>query len=617
MTIIERKMAKLVGVVHDSGDDSNQSSSSKCLARRQLPLTIENDLTMIMALDDACLACCSLTLIDTDEETHNEIKANQDTFLRKFEALNRDEVTAALMCSFKDIEDTLAKEVSCVGCRRSVESMLNKLLVSGDPALEPLVITEDKAISIGRDHIKTPQALANLFCSQLHRLKTTYIDASSGSKNRKKGNNVRCNAHSLVMGSKKLLHFGHWTSTWKCMERECQEECVLIHFDLLRDTIDKYLKKHSFCDECTKMVNKAYTMLVEDEDVPTVVPGGCCNAPVTSTDASEDKQVKKIYNGLTSCVSDHHVHVECNEEVVSHLIEMAEPELSGLRQERHAKTIEIAQKEVLTCIGICLYERFQRIQQRLREGQQACDLLFYVALQSLKFSFEMAFESKMGNSEVDKLLAGFAESDRQEELKAQKKREKKKKQKQKKDQAVASINDFSADVSADLTSAVTGSAGSSPPALNSCPFQSNAGQRAANGCSKSETAVVDVSLPAKDCVSADNCKQIAAVVQKHCPAPPSSQLTVLKKLERKTCRTNGAFNQGALIIPNNGPMIDWRRLEKMLDANDPGEINDYEEDDDEIHQDEINEYLNKVQEQRAELRNNLRQKFEQLCANGR
>ena len=48
----------------------------------------------------------------------------------------------------------------------------------------------------------------------------------------------------------------------------------------------------------------------------------------------------------------------------------------------------------------------------------------------------MAFESKMGNSEVDKLLAGFAESDRQEELKAQKKREKKKKQKLKKNQNI-------------------------------------------------------------------------------------------------------------------------------------------------------------------------------------
>ena len=62
------------------------------------------------------------------------------------------------------------------------------------------------------------------------------------------------------------------------MERECQEECVLIHFQLLRETIDRYLKKHSFCDECTKMVNKAYEMLVADEDVPAVVTGAC-NAP--------------------------------------------------------------------------------------------------------------------------------------------------------------------------------------------------------------------------------------------------------------------------------------------------------------------------------------------------
>ena len=64
------------------------------------------------------------------------------------------------------------------------------------------------------------------------------------------------------------------------MERECQEECVLIHFDRLRDTIDRYLKKHSFCDECTKMVNKAYTMLVEDEDPVWPDLPGACKAPV-------------------------------------------------------------------------------------------------------------------------------------------------------------------------------------------------------------------------------------------------------------------------------------------------------------------------------------------------
>merc|ERR1711981_131453 len=153
-----------------------------------------------------------------------------------------------------------------------------------------------------------------------------------------------------------------------------------------------------------------------------------CKAPIPVD--TDHKKITKIYNGLTSCVSDQHVHVECKEEVVGHLIEMAEPELSGLRQERHAKTLEIAQKEVLTCIGICLYERFQRIQQRLREGQQACDLLFYVALQSLKHSFEMAFESKQGISDLEKLCQEFDEEDRKKQVKAQKKRDKKKKKKE-------------------------------------------------------------------------------------------------------------------------------------------------------------------------------------------
>ena len=160
-----------------------------------------------------------------------------------------DEVTAALMVKFDDIYSTLGSEVACVGCRRSVESMLQKLGSSGDPALEPLVITEDGVISVSRDHITTPQALANLFCNQLHRLKTTYIEVNTGPKSRKKGANLRCAAHSLGLGTKKMISFGNWDNTWKCMERECQEECVLIHFDLLRDTIGKLIGvcSHNIC----------------------------------------------------------------------------------------------------------------------------------------------------------------------------------------------------------------------------------------------------------------------------------------------------------------------------------------------------------------------------------
>ena len=173
-------MSQIQNISHKNLEFLN---SSKCLARRQLPLTIEQDLTMIMALDDACLACNSLTLYDADSKLSNEINTSMQTFLRKYEALNRDEVTAALMVNFDDIQNTLSAEVSCVGCRRAVESMLQKLYSNGDPALEPLVITDDKVISVSRDHIMTPQALANLFCNQLHRLRTTYIEPASGNLN--------------------------------------------------------------------------------------------------------------------------------------------------------------------------------------------------------------------------------------------------------------------------------------------------------------------------------------------------------------------------------------------------------------------------------------------------
>ena len=43
-----------------------------------------------------------------------------------------------------------------------------------------------------------------------------------------------------------------------------------------------------------------------------------CKAPIPVD--TDHKKITKIYNGLTSCVSDQHVHVECKEEVVGHLI---------------------------------------------------------------------------------------------------------------------------------------------------------------------------------------------------------------------------------------------------------------------------------------------------------
>ena len=56
-----------------------------------------------------------------------------------------------------------------------------------------------------------------------------------------------------------------------------------------------------------------------------------------------------------------HVHIKCDPNFINYLFGLAEPELNGDTQEKHAKNIEIAKKEVLTCIGITLFDRSVRI----------------------------------------------------------------------------------------------------------------------------------------------------------------------------------------------------------------------------------------------------------------
>ena len=55
--------------------------------------------------------------------------------------------------------------------------------------------------------------------------------------------------------------------TWECMSQECREVAVQLPYKEIRATLDGYLKRHKFCVDCSKMVNKAYNLLVEDIQV--------------------------------------------------------------------------------------------------------------------------------------------------------------------------------------------------------------------------------------------------------------------------------------------------------------------------------------------------------------
>jgi len=159
------------------------------------------------------------------------------------------------------------------------------------------------------------------------------------------------------------------------MAQECREELTLVEADTLLDTLEAYLQKHRY-------INRFY-------QIPVLQPG-------------EEKGYKPLlYLGLKCCPAEKHIHVQCNTDLISLLIARAEPELvGGSRRERHAKTMEVAQEEVVTCVGICLLERLQRLAQRLREEEQMVDMLQFATLQALRRSFEIAVESKRGVSQV-------------------------------------------------------------------------------------------------------------------------------------------------------------------------------------------------------------------------
>ena len=411
-------MVRMVRVISE-GEDT-EAAEHECLARRILPIQVEPGLTMVMALEDSCMACVGESNKD-DRKCPDSL-----TFLRNLESLKKEERQACLRVTSAEIMASLARIVSCVGCRRSVENLHQSLQQSGGAALQPLAISSDGVVYVPKDHITTPDALARLFVPQSLRLSSSLFGSQGGKEGQgrgKRGGSTRCPQHSLGQ-SKGLGPDWNWQDTWECMEAECREAVVLLPKTVLRQTIDKYLTKHKFCSSCASMVNRAYALLVEKGREPAVEAGekpkGAC--PKWNLDGSLN-----LYSVISACPKEGHVHVQCCRHYVSQLITLAEPHLSGLKQERCAKSIWVAQNEVLICIGIALYERFHNIQQKINEGERTCDLLLLACLNSLRCSLDVAAANKQGDAVLDQLCLELEDGEAKKGKK-KKKREKKNKE---------------------------------------------------------------------------------------------------------------------------------------------------------------------------------------------
>lgn len=379
-------MAKLVDVYHPS----------KALNRRQLPLVIDETLTMVMDLK-------SVGLVSDNQQ----IKGKElEDFVRKMSLLNEEELSHSLEVSRSEILKVLNQAVPCVGCRRSVERLYYQLFKYGHPTLDPLVINKDGIITIREDKQNSPQFLCNLFHG--HSTRLNHVVDSQPRRNKK---SHRCLLHSLDTQRSRPVTPA-WRDVWECMRLDCKKKVCTIEEASLHTTLETYLRKHRFCSECRTKVLKAYSLLIEEPK------------------CTDKGYVKQLYNGITHCKSKH-IHLNPETEVIPKLISRAEPELLGSRRERHAKTLEIAQEEVLTCIGICMYERLHRIYMRMREEECTCQVFAAVAIDALWRSFETAVEHKQGISQLELLYAELTRKEQQKQMRKEQKKLKRKRKKEK------------------------------------------------------------------------------------------------------------------------------------------------------------------------------------------
>ena len=277
-----------------------------------------------------------------------------------------------------------------------------------------------------------------------------------------------------------------------------------------------------------------------------------------------------LYCGISACTADLHVHVKCDVDFIGQLFRLAEPELSGLRQERHAKTIEIAQKEVLTCIGLALFERFQRIQQKLREAEQTCDLLFLTLLKTLRMSLDLAAEKKRGIGDLELLCEELEKEEKKKEGKRERKKARRARKKESKHAALAKMNLADDKVQSD------GESNSGDSGVSSVD-SSKEGAKEDTG---EQEAVTDTNNSSHDRVSV---------------------------------KTQSIISSPLLYQPREALKTPGLTLEEMLDEHFE---EDFDEDDEVIPEEDIRSFLDKSGDmalKRQQLRENLKERFAMLC----
>ena len=226
---------RLAGVVRGADPQLTNTAGQAGL----IPLVVEPDLVF------------SLAVLEGSEAD----KQQGDSFLTRYRSLDLAGGGGGLVVvSGQDVRRTAASLLSCLGCRKAVET-LHSLMASNQIKLGRLNIASSGEVSLAREDWAETR-LASIL--------------STEAGGRTKG---RCSLHSLH--TKKAVSSINWLHTWHCMEDNCRQEICLLPFHEVKKTLESFLKRHRFCSDCTFSVNQAYSSLQSQGRMTFCPQTGC------------------------------------------------------------------------------------------------------------------------------------------------------------------------------------------------------------------------------------------------------------------------------------------------------------------------------------------------------
>ncbi|KDO34608.1 hypothetical protein SPRG_00671 [Saprolegnia parasitica CBS 223.65] len=250
----------------------------------------------------------------------------------------------------------------------------------------------------------------------------------------------RCALHSAKLKSHPRP--GTFTNLWEKMTPEYQNEITQIDSDQFLNDLECYLRRHRFCCRCKEKVLEAYDLLVgsgcSESDCEDCAGLHCYSDDKSSSNGSSSSHEEPtsvtshddasafLFDEISFCRDTNQIIVPATLEYLLQLMDRADQEVV---LDRHARTLAEAQDEVLTCLGLVVWDKLQMMWSKIQCEERSSELLLYCAIATIRHNFDMAVEALHGQEIMEQLLAEEEEDSRREERKKEKRKEKKKKKK--------------------------------------------------------------------------------------------------------------------------------------------------------------------------------------------